>query len=126
MQDYARDFYLSKQWRDLADAYRRNHPLCERCLANGSVEPSRLVHHKIPITPENIDDLSVTLNQDNLEAICYTCHSVEHGYTKSACREGFAFDDEGNFIHQVLCDAPISSGRVSQKRTGGVDAHHNE
>ena len=36
------------------------------------------VHHKIPLTPENIYNPEITLNWDNLELLCSSCHSIEH------------------------------------------------
>jgi hypothetical protein len=46
---------------------------CERCGAAANV-----VHHKIYITPLNINDPDITLNFDNLEALCHNCHNKEH------------------------------------------------
>ena len=56
--------------------------MCERCYAKGlivvgSKQQPLEVHHKIPLTPENINDPSVTLNWDNLELLCKDCHEQE-------------------------------------------------
>lgn len=53
--------------------------LCENCLKKGLVVPAEEVHHKIHITPLNIDDPNITLNFDNLIALCRECHRKEHG-----------------------------------------------
>ena len=71
-------FYVSGVWIDCARAYRRAHPLCERCLAKREISVSEQVHHKIRLSPENLNDPDVTLNWDNLEALCGKCHKEEH------------------------------------------------
>lgn len=54
-----------------------NH-LCERCLQNGLVVPAEIVHHKIELTPININNPDITLNFNNLEAVCRECHADIH------------------------------------------------
>lgn len=75
----ATGFYRSHAWRTTSTAYRRSvGGLCERCLAKGIITPAEVVHHKIPLTPENIQDLSISLNWDNLQALCRQCHAEVH------------------------------------------------
>ena len=71
-------FYKDVTWKDCSEAYREAHPLCERCLAKHEIKPSAETHHKIKLTPNNIDDPSIVLNWDNLEALCVKCHKDEH------------------------------------------------
>ena len=72
-------FYKSRQWQHCRDAYFASHGgLCERCLAKGLIIPGEEVHHKIRLTPANLDDPTVTLNWDNLELLCKDCHLEEH------------------------------------------------
>lgn len=66
--------------------------ICERCGA-----PARIVHHREYITPENINDPDITLNWDNLEALCQDCHNKEHFLT-GATAPGLMFDRSGNLI----------------------------
>ena len=54
-----------------------NH-LCERCLKHGLIVPAKIVHHKIELTPDNITNPDITLNFNNLEAVCRECHSDIH------------------------------------------------
>lgn len=51
---------------------------CERCKARGIYEPARVVHHKIWLSEANYRDPTISLNFDNLEALCQTCHNKEH------------------------------------------------
>lgn len=74
-----RDFYSSKKWQATRAAYKKSKQgLCERCLAKGLIVPADEVHHKTRLTRDNINDYSVSLNFDNLEALCSECHTKEH------------------------------------------------
>lgn len=94
MKDYAKGFYTSKAWRDTQKAYMlsKNY-ICERCG-----RPACIVHHKTYITPKNITDPNITLNWDNLEALCATCHQNEHFITGQVTAKGVGFDEKGNLI----------------------------
>ena len=72
-------FYNSPEWHRCKDTYLEsvNH-LCERCLAKGIYEPAKIVHHKIPLTDQNVNDLSISLSWDNLQALCRQCHAEVH------------------------------------------------
>lgn len=72
-------FYKSGAWkRCRAEYIKKVGGLCERCLAKGLIVPGYIVHHKIPLTPDNINDPSVSLSFDNLEYLCQDCHNKEH------------------------------------------------
>jgi len=80
MKEYAKEFYSSAAWKKTREAYARSVGfLCEECLKRGKIVPYEIVHHKIHITPGNINDPRVTLSFDNLEALCRECHAVAHG-----------------------------------------------
>lgn len=68
--------------------------LCERCLKKGLIVPGEIVHHKIHITPDNVNDPAVTLNPDNLELLCRDCHAEEH----TDRRKRYKLDDLGRVI----------------------------
>ena len=73
-------FYKSPAWLATRAAYiKSTSGLCEDCLARGVLTPAEIVHHVIPLTPENINDPSVTLSFKNLRAVCRECHAKEHG-----------------------------------------------
>lgn len=92
-KDYAKSFYHSKAWRDTQAAYMASqYYICERC---GSV--ARIVHHKKHITPQNINDPCITLDWNNLEALCMDCHNAEH-IGGSICAKGLRFDKDGNIV----------------------------
>ena len=85
-KEFARGLYNSKAWQKTRDAYKRSvGGLCEICYASGIVKAGEIVHHKKPLTPENINDPTVTLSFDNLQLVCRECHAMIH-------------DDQYNFL----------------------------
>lgn len=79
MRDFAKDFYTSLSWKHAREEYKRSvGGLCEECWSRGIVKAGELVHHKIPITPENINDPDITLSFDNLQLLCRDCHGKKH------------------------------------------------
>lgn len=77
-QEEREAFYASGPWIACARAYRKAHPLCERCLQKREISFSEECHHKEKLTPENINNPDITLNWDNIEALCGKCHRKEH------------------------------------------------
>lgn len=79
VREFAEKFYKSNTWQCCREAYAGHvGHLCERCLKRGKIEPGEIVHHKVYLTPENINDPAVSLNFDNLELLCRKCHAEEH------------------------------------------------
>ena len=79
MKDFAESFYKSRRWKATRSAYLRSvGGLCERCLRKGLYRPAVIVHHKVYITPQTIDNPDITLSWNNLEAVCRECHEDEH------------------------------------------------
>lgn len=96
MRSIERSFYKSRTWERTRTIYlQKVNGLCERCLAKGLVVPARVVHHKIYLTEENYRDPSVSLNLENLEALCLDCHNAEHFGEKKQKRWRF---EEGELI----------------------------
>lgn len=88
---FATKFYNSKAWQQCRDAYYiSQHGICERCHGVGLI-----VHHKIELTPANINDPSIALNWANLELLCLECHNREHGNVE-VLEDGLSFDEDGN------------------------------
>lgn len=63
---------------------------CERCGAVG-VE----VHHINHLTPDNIGDSLIRINQDNLILLCNQCHSKE--YHRFEGSKKCMFESDGKF-----------------------------
>ena len=104
MKPYAEEFYKSKAWQACRDSYMaKAGGLCERCLAQGVYTPAEIVHHKVWITPENINDPQITLSWSNLKAVCRKCHEIEHG----ARVKRYTVDQDGHVI--AADDSPLFS-----------------
>lgn len=57
-------------WRKVRRWYLSRHPNCERCLAEKTMEPAALVHHR--------DRNPFNNSESNLEALCHRHHEIEH------------------------------------------------
>lgn len=90
--DKIRKFYKSDRWK-IARAIRivAASGLCEKCGAIGTE-----VHHKVHLTPENVDDPNVSINQDNLILLCKDCHNKEH--ERFTDTKDYCFDSDGNMV----------------------------
>lgn len=103
---FAHQFYHSKAWADVRKfVWDRAHGLCERCMEKGEIKTADVVHHKIPLSPENVNDPDISLNTDRLVALCYDCHAEVHQElgigalgSDSAEEPRVRFDSEGNVI----------------------------
>ena len=113
MQDWARGFYDGAAWRSCRASFiaaRRSIDggMCQRCRRRLGY----IVHHRVELTPENIHDPEIALNQQLLEYLCLDCHNREPGHflnqggEESAARE-FVFDANGDLVPT----SPRSRGR---------------
>lgn len=94
MREFAREFYASKAWKDCRRSYRKyRHGLCERCMSKGIYKAGEIVHHKVHLTPDNINDPNITLSYDNLMLLCRDCHALMHKPEKR-----FKVDELGRVI----------------------------
>lgn len=95
-KDFAQGFYKNKAWQRCRDAYTASvGGLCEECLRENKITAGEIVHHKIHLTPDNINDPAVSLNWDNLELVCRSCHLKLHGN-----RKRYFVDPAGRVIPQ--------------------------
>lgn len=104
-QDWALAFYHSPAWLKNRKAYMQRvidtpyglvpAGMCERCFERGELTPAKVVHHKIHLTPQNIDDPHVTLSYDNFQRLCQDCHAFVHS---GATEMRVAFDEHGRVV----------------------------
>ena len=79
-------FYTTRAWRSCRASYMKERGgLCEICLGKGLIVPAVHVHHKTPITPDTVNDPRITLNHDNLMALCEDCHRAQHTTRRWRC-----------------------------------------
>ena len=97
-RDFAKSFYNSKEWINTRDyVLRRDKYLC-RCG-----RPATEVHHIIHLSPQNIGDVTITMNPDNLISLCRDCHFEEHKGEHGKGREvkesnPYIFDENGMLV----------------------------
>lgn len=92
--EQAKKLYDSKQWKLTREAYLDSVDWhCERCG-----DAAYIVHHVKHIDITNIDDPTVTLNHNNLEALCISCHNKEHFQTNHETVSGVSFNQYGELV----------------------------
>lgn len=90
-------FYRSQAWADTRRNYKQSvGNLCERCLKRGIIQSADVVHHIVPLTTDNVGDINLSLNWDNLQALCRKCHAEAHEeiYARRANRR-YKVDENG-------------------------------
>lgn len=94
-KEFAKSFYNSRAWKMCKDGYiKSRYGLCERCE-----KPGDIVHHKVLLTPENINNHDVSLNWEHLEYLCIDCHNKEHmGNHEEIIRDGLIFNNNGELV----------------------------
>ena len=99
-QEWAKPFYNSKAWKSCRKAYIQKRTLidggmCEVCHK----EPIYIVHHKITLTPTNINNPDISLNHCLMEGNCKQCHDRQEGHfidSKNITKLNCSFDEYGN------------------------------
>ena len=99
-REFAKAFYKSKAWIQCRASYISYvHGLCERCNSSGKIVPGLILHHKIKLTPSNINDPMIALNHEHLEYLCLECHNITHSNNKEhAIAEGLLFTTDGDIV----------------------------
>lgn len=100
-RDFAKAFYHSKEWQQVRDyCLRRDKYLCVHCGM-----PAEEVHHVTHLSPNNINDIAISLNPVNLVSLCRACHFDEHrkdrqeGVKKAReSKSPYIFDENGMLI----------------------------
>lgn len=95
-REFAKEFYGSKLWHDTRKlVLMRDGFLCTRC---GMLAEE--VHHKIFLNPSNINDLSVSVNPDNLISLCHNCHTQLHAEAEQTSHvlPTYHFSDDGMVV----------------------------
>lgn len=97
-KEWARAFYKSRGWLDcksgyIAERIRIDGGMCEVCRERLGY----IVHHKIMLAPDNIQNPEIALSWDNLSYECKPCHDLHEGHGVSAKSELICeFDGDGN------------------------------
>lgn len=101
-REFSKQFYNSKLWQNTRDyILKRDKYLCVKCG-----RPAEEVHHITHLSPNNINDLTVTVNPDNLISLCKDCHFEqhrgEHGSGRKVREDNglpqYEFDEDGFLV----------------------------
>lgn len=83
-REWAKKFYKSLAWANCRDVVlHRDNFICQICGQGAEV-----VHHIKYLTPENINDPSISLNPNNLLSLCNECHAAIHRQTDNFAKGG--------------------------------------
>ena len=79
------NFYQSKEWINLVKVIRDERPkdeegnnICEHCGKPIILKYDCIGHHKEELTEANVNDYSISLNQDNVALVHHKCHNKIH------------------------------------------------
>lgn len=84
-------FYQSKEWVNLMQVIRQERlnddgfNVCAYCGKPILKKYDCIGHHRIHLTPENVNDVSISLNPDNVDLVHARCHNRIHeklGYSR--------------------------------------------
>lgn len=87
-----RTFYQSKDWLRLRDVLineRTNedgYVICQMCGQPILKKYDIIAHHIKELTEENYQDVSISLNPENIELIHFKCHNKEHQRFDGFCQ----------------------------------------
>ena len=86
-------FYHTKRWQKLRQRILNRDCICQVCY---TAKPT-IAHHKVWITPENINIPELVWGEKNLISVCQSCHNlIHHGSQDHSCTiEGYEFDENG-------------------------------
>ncbi|MGN0489413.1 MAG: HNH endonuclease signature motif containing protein [Ruminococcus sp.] len=98
-QSFAKAFYSSKAWQKCRASFITERKsidggLCEVCKEKHGY----IVHHKIILTPKNINQPSITLSFSNLMYVCKECHDKFEGHGVGQPSRQLMFDENGMLI----------------------------
>lgn len=78
-------FYKSKDWKSIRQIIiARDMSICQMCET--LILSKMVVHHIDEITIDNYQDKNITLNAENLETLCFSCHNKIHFLLKKGIK----------------------------------------
>ena len=125
------DFYRSREWEDLrkniiVERVINGSSVCEHC-SKVIIKPYDLIiHHKQPLTLDNVNDFNISLNPDNLMIVHARCHNEIHNRFGNYTRHvylvyGAPLSGKSSYVNSVATsnDLIIDVNRIRGAITGG-------
>ena len=63
------------KWRRARKRFLQHHPLCEKCLSQGTLTPATVVDHIVP----HRGDRALFWDENNWQPLCKNCHDQKTG-----------------------------------------------
>ncbi len=88
-------FYRSKEWKELLKTLkmervnREGYIICEHCGKPILKAYDCIGHHKEELTEENVNDVSISLNPNNIALVHHRCHNKMHNKLGYSHRQVF-------------------------------------
>lgn len=112
------NFYTSNEWRDLLKIIRSERVneegfnVCEYCGRRIMRAYDCIGHHKEELTNDNVNDVSVSLNSDNVILVHHKCHNIIHdklGYKRRGVYlvYGSPMAGKRSYVEDVRCSGDI-------------------
>ena len=76
--------YNNRKWRKFSAAYKKRNPFCVKCEAEGRVTASTVTDHI-----ERINEGGDIYDENNLQALCKSCHNSKSGKEAHGYKENF-------------------------------------
>lgn len=83
------ELYHSKQWQRFANNLKTERVnrsgliICDCCGQPIIKKYDCIAHHKIELTPENVNDYTISFNPELIELIHFSCHNKKHARGKN-------------------------------------------
>ena len=101
-REFAKAFYKSSLWQEVRESIlKRDRYMCQQ---PGCHAPAEEVHHKIKLSPENINDPNVTVNPSNLISLCGDCHKALHKSDKVAGLRERRMKSDASVLQEITFD----------------------
>lgn len=111
-------FYQCKEWVTLTQLIRSERlndegfNVCEYCGKPIIKSYDCICHHIEYLTEDNVNDVSVSLNPDNIQLVHHKCHNMIHdklGYSKRAVYivYGSPLSGKSTWVDSVKCDGDL-------------------
>lgn len=89
------EFYKSREWQSFLEVLKLQRIneqgllICEHCGKPIIKKYDAIGHHKIELTPENVNDYEISLNPNNVTFVHHKCHNQIHNKLYSGGRQVF-------------------------------------
>ncbi len=110
MAKYAilKSFYASEIWQNFRLLIiNKRGMICEHCGQLIAEISDLTIHHKTELTPENVNDVTISLNPDNVMIVHHDCHNQIH--------KRFGYNSKSKQVY-IVFGSPMSGKKTFVKQ----------